>query len=201
MIDADRRRVIDQACRAAASWPEPITVAHQHQAPGGATRPRFPNAVSKALARHNSRQPDRARSDRRRVPRRQRFDARCAQAAARARGRDRARRFRTGYSSIGYLNKAVFHKLKIDGGIIQRPGRGRRTWRSSSRSSSSPRAPAVDHRQGHRNRRGLRSHGGARVRHHPGLSVRQAAALRAGQPDGRRPRHPAGWRANSQSFK
>ena len=47
--------------------------------------------------------------------------------------------FGTGYSSIGYL-KAVFHKLKIDGSFVREAGTRRRTSRSSSRSSSSPRA-------------------------------------------------------------
>ena len=43
--------VIDEACRAAATWPEPITVA-LNISPKQIIQPALPNLVSEALARH-----------------------------------------------------------------------------------------------------------------------------------------------------
>ena len=86
--------VIDEACRAAASWPEPITVA-LNISPKQIVLPALPNTVSEALARHKlAGNRHRARGHRRRIPRRQRLDARRPEAPACAWRRHCARRFR-----------------------------------------------------------------------------------------------------------
>ncbi len=114
--------VIDEACRAAASWPEPITVA-LNISPKQIILPSLPNVVSEALARY-------------RVPG-NRIELEVTEGVflgdngatldvlkrLRALGIGIALDdFGTGYSSIGYLNKAVFHKLKIDGSFVREAG-------------------------------------------------------------------------------
>ena len=114
--------VIDEACRAAASWPEPITVA-LNISPKQIVLPNLPNVVSEALARH-------------RLPG-NRIELEVTEGVflgdngstldvlkrLRALGVGIALDdFGTGYSSIGYLNKAVFHKLKIDGSFVREAG-------------------------------------------------------------------------------
>ncbi len=114
--------VIDEACRAAATWPEPITVA-LNISPKQIVLPALPNIVSEALARH-------------RVPG-NRLELEVTEGVflgdngstldvlkrLRALGVGIALDdFGTGYSSIGYLNKAVFHKLKIDGSFVREAG-------------------------------------------------------------------------------
>jgi diguanylate cyclase (GGDEF)-like protein/PAS domain S-box-containing protein len=114
--------VIDEACRAAASWPEPITVA-LNISPKQIVQPNLPNIVSEALARH-------------RLPG-NRIELEVTEGVflgdngstldvlkrLRALGVGIALDdFGTGYSSIGYLNKAVFHKLKIDGSFVREAG-------------------------------------------------------------------------------
>jgi predicted signal transduction protein with EAL and GGDEF domain len=114
--------VIDQACRAAASWPEPITVA-LNISPKQIGLPNLPNVVSEALARHK-------------LPG-NRIELEVTEGVflgdngstldvlkrLRALGVGIALDdFGTGYSSIGYLNKAVFHKLKIDGSFVREAG-------------------------------------------------------------------------------
>jgi diguanylate cyclase (GGDEF)-like protein/PAS domain S-box-containing protein len=114
--------VIDEACRAAASWPEPITVA-LNISPKQIIQPNLPNVVSEALARHK-------------LPG-NRIELEVTEGVflgdngstldvlkrLRALGVGIALDdFGTGYSSIGYLNKAVFHKLKIDGSFVREAG-------------------------------------------------------------------------------
>jgi len=113
--------VIDEACRAAASWPEPITVALNISPKQ--ILPALPNLVSQAFGRH-------------RVPA-NRLELEVTEGVflgdngatldvlkrLRALGVGIALDdFGTGYSSIGYLNKAVFHKLKIDGSFVREAG-------------------------------------------------------------------------------
>jgi diguanylate cyclase (GGDEF)-like protein/PAS domain S-box-containing protein len=114
--------VIDEACRAAASWPEPITVA-LNISPKQMIQAALPNIVSEALARHK-------------LPG-NRIELEVTEGVflgdngstldvlkrLRALGVGIALDdFGTGYSSIGYLNKAVFHKLKIDGSFVREAG-------------------------------------------------------------------------------
>jgi diguanylate cyclase (GGDEF)-like protein len=113
--------VIDEACRAAASWPEPITVA-LNVSPKQIL-PALPQLVSQALGRHKLAA--------------NRLELEVTEGVflgdngatldvlkrLRALGVGIALDdFGTGYSSIGYLNKAVFHKLKIDGSFVREAG-------------------------------------------------------------------------------
>ena len=113
--------VIDEACRTAATWPEPITVA-LNISPKQII-PALPNVVSHALGRYK-------------VPA-NRIELEVTEGIflgdngatldvlkrLRALGVGIALDdFGTGYSSIGYLNKAVFHKLKIDGSFVREAG-------------------------------------------------------------------------------
>jgi len=114
--------VIDEATRAAASWPEPITVA-LNISPKQIVQPNLPNVVSEALARHK-------------LPG-NRLELEVTEGVFlgdNGSTLDTLKRLRalgvgialddfgTGYSSIGYLNKAVFHKLKIDGSFVREAG-------------------------------------------------------------------------------
>jgi diguanylate cyclase (GGDEF)-like protein/PAS domain S-box-containing protein len=114
--------VIEEACKAVASWPEPITVA-LNISPKQIVLPNLPNVVSEALARHK-------------LPG-NRIELEVTEGVflgdngstldvlkrLRALGVGIALDdFGTGYSSIGYLNKAVFHKLKIDGSFVREAG-------------------------------------------------------------------------------
>jgi diguanylate cyclase (GGDEF)-like protein/PAS domain S-box-containing protein len=114
--------VIDEACRAAATWPDPITVA-LNISPKQMVQAALPNIVSEALARHK-------------LPG-NRIELEVTEGVflgdngstldvlkrLRALGVGIALDdFGTGYSSIGYLNKAVFHKLKIDGSFVREAG-------------------------------------------------------------------------------
>jgi diguanylate cyclase (GGDEF)-like protein/PAS domain S-box-containing protein len=114
--------VIDEACRATATWPEPITVA-LNISPKQIVMPNLPNVVSEALARYK-------------LPG-NRLELEVTEGVflgdngstldvlkrLRALGVGIALDdFGTGYSSIGYLNKAVFHKLKIDGSFVREAG-------------------------------------------------------------------------------
>jgi diguanylate cyclase (GGDEF)-like protein len=114
--------VIDEACRAAASWPEPITVA-LNISPKQIVLPNLPNVVSEALSRYK-------------LPG-NRIELEVTEGVflgdngstldvlkrLRALGVGIALDdFGTGYSSIGYLNKAVFHKLKFDGSFVREAG-------------------------------------------------------------------------------
>ena len=113
--------VIDEACRAAASWPEPVTVALNISPKQ--ILPGLPNIVSHALGRHK-------------LPA-NRLELEVTEGVFlgdNGATLDVLKRLRslgvgialddfgTGYSSIGYLNKAVFHKLKIDGSFVREAG-------------------------------------------------------------------------------
>ncbi|HET7817593.1 MAG TPA: EAL domain-containing protein [Sphingomicrobium sp.] len=114
--------VIEEACRAAASWPEAITVA-LNISPRQIVMPSLPNTVSEALSRYK-------------VPG-NRLELEVTEGiflGEHSGTLDVLRRLRalgvgialddfgTGYSSIGYLNKAIFHKLKIDGSFVREAG-------------------------------------------------------------------------------
>jgi EAL domain-containing protein (putative c-di-GMP-specific phosphodiesterase class I) len=111
--------VIDEACRALATWPEAITVA-VNISPKQIILPSLPNVVSETLARYK-------------IPG-NRLELEVTEgvflgdsgATVAVLNRLRALGvgialddFGTGYSSIGYLNKAIFHKLKIDGSFVR----------------------------------------------------------------------------------
>jgi diguanylate cyclase (GGDEF)-like protein/PAS domain S-box-containing protein len=114
--------VIDEACRAAATWPDPISVA-LNISPKQMVQAALPNLVSEALARHKLAG--------------NRIELEVTEGVflgdngstldvlkrLRALGVGIALDdFGTGYSSIGYLNKAIFHKLKIDGSFVREAG-------------------------------------------------------------------------------
>ena len=114
--------VIEEACRAVATWPEPLTLAI-NISPKQMIQPALPNIVSQALARHKVQA--------------NRLELEVTEGVFlgdNGATLDVLRRLRslgvgialddfgTGYSSIGYLNKAVFHKLKIDGSFVREAG-------------------------------------------------------------------------------
>ena len=114
--------VIEEACRAIATWPEPITLAI-NISPKQMIQAALPNIVNQALTRHK-------------VPA-NRLELEVTEgvfigdSGATLDVLHRLRSlgvgialddFGTGYSSIGYLNKAVFHKLKIDGSFVREAG-------------------------------------------------------------------------------
>ena len=114
--------VIEEACRAAASWPDPITVA-LNISPKQIAQPALPNIVSQMIGRHKIQA--------------NRLELEVTEGVFlgdNGATLDVLRRLRalgvgialddfgTGYSSIGYLNKAVFHKLKIDGSFVREAG-------------------------------------------------------------------------------
>ena len=114
--------VIDEACKAAASWPEPITVA-LNISPKQIVLPSLPNVVSEAIARY------RLAGNRLELEVTEGVFLGDNGATLDVLKRLRALGvgialddFGTGYSSIGYLNKAVFHKLKIDGSFVREAG-------------------------------------------------------------------------------
>jgi diguanylate cyclase (GGDEF)-like protein len=114
--------IIDQACRAAGSWPEPITVA-VNVSPKQIILPNLPNIVSQALARYK------LPANRIELEVTEGVFLDQSNRSLDILGRLRALGvgialddFGTGYSSIGYLNKAVFHKLKIDGSFVRDAG-------------------------------------------------------------------------------
>ncbi|MFC7535976.1 putative bifunctional diguanylate cyclase/phosphodiesterase [Sphingomonas sp. GCM10030256] len=113
--------VIEEACKAAATWPEPITVALNISPKQMSSA--LPTKVSQALKKN-------------RLPA-NRIELEVTEGVflgdngttLDVLGRLRALGvgialddFGTGYSSIGYLNKAVFHKLKIDGSFVREAG-------------------------------------------------------------------------------
>ncbi len=111
--------VIEEACRAAATWPETISVAVNISAKQ-LIYPALPNTVANAI-RKNRLQANRLELE----VTESIFMGDSANALdvlkrLRALGVGIALDdFGTGYSSLGYLNKAVFHKLKIDGSFVR----------------------------------------------------------------------------------
>ena len=103
--------------------------------------------------------------------------------------------FGTGYSSIGYLNKAVFHKLKIDGSFVREAGTRPENVaiiQSIVQLAKSFRmnvtAEGVETAEDFERMRDL---GCDTIQ---GYLFGRPLQLRARQPDGPRPRHPAqGW--------
>jgi len=114
--------VIDEACRAAATWPDHITVS-LNVSPKQIVLPNLPNLVSEALGRH--------RVQGNRVELEVTEGVFLGDNGPTLDVLKRLRQlgvgialddFGTGYSSIGYLNKAIFHKLKIDGSFVREAG-------------------------------------------------------------------------------
>lgn len=113
--------IIEEACRAAASWPEPITVA-LNVSPKQIL-PSLPTVLSQALARYK------LPGNRIELEVTEGVFLDSSNRSLDILGRLRALGvgialddFGTGYSSIGYLTKAVFHKLKIDGSFVRDAG-------------------------------------------------------------------------------
>jgi diguanylate cyclase (GGDEF)-like protein len=114
--------VIEESCRAAASWPDSISVS-LNVSPKQIVLPNLPNVVSEALARH------RVQGNRIELEVTEGIFLGDNGATLDVMKRLRALGvgialddFGTGYSSIGYLNKAIFHKLKIDGSFVREAG-------------------------------------------------------------------------------
>jgi diguanylate cyclase (GGDEF)-like protein/PAS domain S-box-containing protein len=114
--------VIEEACRAAATWPENISVS-LNVSPKQIILPALPNVVSEALARH--------RVQGNRIELEVTEGVFLGDNGPTLDVLKRLRQlgvgialddFGTGYSSIGYLNKAIFHKLKIDGSFVREAG-------------------------------------------------------------------------------
>jgi diguanylate cyclase (GGDEF)-like protein len=119
--------VIEEACRAAGTWPENISVAINVSA-RQLVLPALPNSVSEALARH------RVQANRLELEVTESVFLGDSQGSLDVLKRLRSLGvgialddFGTGYSSLGYLNKAVFHKLKIDGSFVRDAGHSRET--------------------------------------------------------------------------
>ncbi len=190
--------VIDEACRAAATWPDFITVA-LNISPKQIVMPALPNTVSEALARYK-------------LPG-NRIELEVTEGiflGDNGGTLDTLRRLRslgvgialddfgTGYSSIGYLNKAVFHKLKIDGSFVREAGSRPENVaiiQSIVQLANSFRMQVTA--EGVETSRGLRAHARPRLPHHPGLFVRKAALLRAREPAGRQASAPNEWLAEN----
>jgi diguanylate cyclase (GGDEF)-like protein/PAS domain S-box-containing protein len=114
--------VIEEACKAASTWPESISIA-LNISPKQIVLASLPNLVSETLARHKISG--------------NRLELEVTEGVFlgdNGSTLDVLKRLRslgvgialddfgTGYSSIGYLNKAVFHKLKIDGSFVREAG-------------------------------------------------------------------------------
>ncbi len=119
--------VIEEACRAAATWPEHITVAVNLSA-RQLVLPALPATVSSALSRN------RVQANRLELEVTETVFLEDTAGSLDVLKRLRALGvgialddFGTGYSSLGYLNKAVFHKLKIDGSFVREAGKNKET--------------------------------------------------------------------------
>ena len=111
--------VIKTACRDAATWPDDISVS-VNISPRQLVIPALPNAVSEALVRSHL-PPNRLELE----VTESIFmsDTDCSlDVLRRVRGLGvgiALDDFGTGYSSLGYLNKTIFHTLKIDGSFVR----------------------------------------------------------------------------------
>ncbi|MBV8685070.1 MAG: EAL domain-containing protein [Alphaproteobacteria bacterium] len=119
--------VIDEACRAAAVWPDYISVALNLSA-RQLILPALPNTVSEALSKYK------LKANRLELEVTESVFLGDSEGSLDVLKRLRALGvgialddFGTGYSSLGYLNKAVFHKLKIDGSFVREAAHNRET--------------------------------------------------------------------------
>jgi diguanylate cyclase (GGDEF)-like protein len=119
--------VIEEACRAAATWPENITVAVNLSA-RQLVLPALPATVNAALSRYK------VQANRLELEVTETVFLEDTAGSLDVLKRLRALGvgialddFGTGYSSLGYLNKAVFHKLKIDGSFVREAARSKET--------------------------------------------------------------------------
>ena len=119
--------VIEEACRAAATWPENITVAVNLSA-RQLVLPALPATVNAALSKH------RVQANRLELEVTETVFLEDTAGSLDVLKRLRALGvgialddFGTGYSSLGYLNKAVFHKLKIDGSFVREAANNKET--------------------------------------------------------------------------
>jgi diguanylate cyclase (GGDEF)-like protein/PAS domain S-box-containing protein len=111
--------VIMRACEDAASWPDRISVS-VNISPRQLVVPALPNAVSEALLRSRL-QPDRLELEVTESVFMSDSDG-SLDVLRRVRGLGcgiALDDFGTGYSSLGYLNKTIFHTLKIDGSFVR----------------------------------------------------------------------------------
>ena len=182
--------VIQEACRAVATWPEHISVAINVSAKQ-LIYPALPNTINEAIRRY------RLQSDRLELEVTESIFLGDSTHALDVLKRLRALGvgialddFGTGYSSLGYLNKAVFHKLKIDGSFVreaaeQQGDGGDHPVDRPARQE----LPDDGHRRGRRDRRRFHPDARSRLPPDPGLSVRPADELRESERAG--PRRPA----------
>jgi EAL domain-containing protein (putative c-di-GMP-specific phosphodiesterase class I) len=119
--------VIQEACRAAATWPEHITVAVNLSA-RQLVMPALPATVSAALSKN------RLQANRLELEVTETVFLEDSEGSLDVLKRLRGLGvgialddFGTGYSSLGYLNKAVFHKLKIDGSFVREAANNKET--------------------------------------------------------------------------
>jgi diguanylate cyclase (GGDEF)-like protein/PAS domain S-box-containing protein len=119
--------VIEEACRAASTWPENISVAVNLSA-RQLVLPALPATVSAALSRY------RVQANRLELEVTETVFLEDTAGSLDVLKRLRALGvgialddFGTGYSSLGYLNKAVFHKLKIDGSFVREAAKNKET--------------------------------------------------------------------------
>jgi diguanylate cyclase (GGDEF)-like protein/PAS domain S-box-containing protein len=119
--------VIEEACRAAATWPEHITVAVNLSA-RQLVLPALPATVNASLSKH------RVQANRLELEVTETVFLEDTAGSLDVLKRLRALGvgialddFGTGYSSLGYLNKAVFHKLKIDGSFVREAAQNKET--------------------------------------------------------------------------
>jgi diguanylate cyclase (GGDEF)-like protein/PAS domain S-box-containing protein len=119
--------VIEEACRAASTWPEHISVAVNLSA-RQLVLPALPATVNSALSKY------RVQANRLELEVTETVFLEDTAGSLDVLKRLRALGigialddFGTGYSSLGYLNKAVFHKLKIDGSFVREAAKNKET--------------------------------------------------------------------------
>jgi EAL domain-containing protein (putative c-di-GMP-specific phosphodiesterase class I) len=119
--------VIEEACRAASTWPDNITVAVNLSA-RQLVLPALPATVNSAPFQH------RVQANRLELEVTETVFLEDTAGSLDVLKRLRALGvgialddFGTGYSSLGYLNKAVFHKLKIDGSFVREAAKNKET--------------------------------------------------------------------------